>query len=174
MPCLFGRYSHAQILLAGPFTRGFACSTERTKHANILISHDIPTNYLDMTTSRSESVSQPYGRKRSNTVQSYLRSPPTPATPLALGDAQILSLWVHDVSQGSDVLFNTECWPGVLKGDMIRVTAVPADGEELSLREQDGFLFIVQGDDMSVRNNMLQVSPTRSYDQKLQYANTCT
>lgn len=57
---------------------------------------------------------------------------------------------------------------------MIRVTAVPADGEELSLREQDGFLFIVQGDDMSVRNNMLQVSPTRSYDQKLQYANTCT
>lgn len=51
----------------------------------------------------------------------------------------------------------TDHWPGAAEGDMIRVTAVPADGEELSLREQDGFLFIVQRDDVRSLNNQLQV-----------------
>jgi hypothetical protein len=117
-----------------------------------------------MTTSRAESINQPpYGRKRSNTVQSFLRSPVTPITPLCVGDSQVLSLWVHDAAtQGNDVIFNSEYWPGAAEGDMIRVTAVPADGEELSLREQIGFLFIVQNHDNRTLNNQLQVR-YRSY-----------
>ena len=59
---------------------------------------------LIMAASRSESQQPPvYGRKRSNTVTSVLKSvvsssaiPVIPAIPIRTGDSKVLTLWVHD------------------------------------------------------------------------------
>lgn len=152
----FGGCSHGHRQLKVPTPSSTTTSTANVRRRHL----------RKMTTSRSESINQPsYGRKRSNTVQSFLRSPTTPATPLSIGDAQVLSLWVHDAStQGADVVFNPDHWPGVSEGDMVRVTAAPAEDQELRMREPDGFLFVVQRDDTRALNNMLQARSFRWND----------
>lgn len=95
-----------------------------------------------MSTSRSQSQNaSPYRRKRSNTVQSILRSPIL--EPLVLGSSTELSLWVHDPKTPSaDVIFNPEYWPGIAEGDYVRVTEL--NGDEDGSWEKDGFLFVVK------------------------------
>ena len=83
-------------------------------------------------------------------MQSSLRSPAS-AVPLVVGNTKDLKLWVHDpINPSADVIFLPECWPGVLEGDMIRVTGIETGcdkGEDIW--ERDGFLFVVkrEGDD---------------------------
>jgi hypothetical protein len=88
-----------------------------------------------MTTSRSESLHTQYRRKRSNTVQSAIRS--TPASPLKVGDFGVLNAWVHDPKESANVIFNQAWWPGVAEGDILRVSANNAEGSP-----ESGFLFI--------------------------------
>lgn len=119
-----------------------------------------------MSNSRAESSNQPrYGRKRSDTLQSMLRSP-TSATPLVIGNTKELTLWVNDSTTSSspnapEVVLNPDCWPGALDGDIIRVTAVSDEEDELDRDgrwEKDGFLFIVNIRDAQGCAPGLQVS----------------
>ena len=112
-----------------------------------------------MSTSRSDSQSQnasPYRRKRSNTVQSMLRSPVLES--LAIGSSTELSLWVHEPkTTTADVIFNPEYWPGIAEGDYVKVTEVDEDSN--SSWEKVGFLFVVKSPPDEARlSNTLQVS----------------
>jgi DEP domain-containing protein 5 len=93
-----------------------------------------------MTTSRAESQHPQYGRRRSNTATSMMRSP-APAGPLKVGDSKVFNSWVHDPKDSQSVIFNQLWWPGVAEGDMLRVTGSGADGDG------SGFLFIVPKDE---------------------------
>ncbi|KAK7038281.1 DEP domain-containing protein [Favolaschia claudopus] len=89
--------------------------------------------------SNSRAESQPaYGRRRSNTAQSLLRPMP-PATPLKIGDSQVLNSWVHDLRDSTNVIFNQSWWPGVREGDMLSVSAGYSGAE--------AFVFIVPRDE---------------------------
>lgn len=86
-------------------------------------------------TSRSESQQPPqYGRKRSNTIQSVLKSttssvsiPVVPAIPLRTGDSKILTIWVHDPKDSPSVVLNHVWWPGVQEGDLLQLRAQPPE-----------------------------------------------
>ncbi|KAI5117310.1 hypothetical protein M0805_005538 [Coniferiporia weirii] len=118
-----------------------------------------------MSNSRSESQNDsPYRRKRSNTVQSMLRSPVS-ASPLVVGNSKDLTLWVHNPSTTPvDVIFNPEFWPGVAEGDMVRVVEVAGDKDDDDCWERDGFLFVVKrpGDDAIRPSNTLQISVSKT------------
>jgi DEP domain-containing protein 5 len=96
--------------------------------------------------SRSESQQPPaYGRKRSNTVTSVLKSvavsaavpgassssaagggiPAIPALPLRTGDNKTLTTWVHDPRDSPAVLLNHAWWPGVQEGDLLQLCTSP-------------------------------------------------
>ncbi|KAI0312389.1 hypothetical protein OF83DRAFT_1067227 [Amylostereum chailletii] len=70
-----------------------------------------------MSTSRAESQ---YSRRRSNTAQSVFRNPP--AVPLKFGDSKVLTTWVHDPKDSPHVLFNHAAWPGIVEGDLLKLT----------------------------------------------------
>lgn len=70
-----------------------------------------------------------YGRKRSNTVQSVLKSavpastiPAVPAIPLRTGDTKVLTIWVHDPKDSPSVILNHTWWPGVQEGDLLQLS----------------------------------------------------
>ena len=67
-----------------------------------------------------------------------LRSP-APAAPLKVGDSKVFNSWVHDPKESQSVIFNQSLWPGVVAGDMLRITGSGA--------EDSGFLFIVPKDE---------------------------
>ncbi|EJD02181.1 uncharacterized protein FOMMEDRAFT_20964 [Fomitiporia mediterranea MF3/22] len=117
-----------------------------------------------MSTSRSESQNaSPYRRKRSNTVQSLLRSPVL--EPLAIGSSTELSLWVLDTKASSaDVIFNPEFWPGIGEGDYVKVTTVNEDDDgHRSDWEKDGFLFMVKRPTEETRSlNTPQISVSKA------------
>lgn len=98
------------------------------------------TEPTSMTTSRAESQHTQYGRRRSNTATSLLRTPATPV-PLKYGDSKVLNLWVHDQKESQTVIFNQTWWQGAAEGDMLRVTGSGADSFT------SGFLFIVPKDE---------------------------
>ncbi|KAF7986603.1 hypothetical protein HWV62_26386 [Athelia sp. TMB] len=101
-----------------------------------------------MTVSRAESLATQYGRRRSNTATSVLRSPaPAPFPSLKIGDSKVLNSWVHETKESKAVIFNQAWWPGVEEGDMLRVTASTEMKDE---KQQDdgGFLFIVPKDEV--------------------------
>ena len=82
-----------------------------------------------MSRSESQQPSQ-YGRKRSNTVQSILKSttssvsiPIVPAIPIRTGDSKVLTLWVHDSKDSPSVVLNHFWWPGVQEGDLLQLCA---------------------------------------------------
>lgn len=104
-----------------------------------------------MTLSRAESQHTQYGRRRSNTATSVLRSPaPAPPPPLKVGDSKVFNSWVHEPKESQAVIFNQSWWPGVVEGDMLRVTGntgtgTAADAEKVL--DDGGFLFIVPKDE---------------------------
>ncbi|KAL5532853.1 IML1 [Sanghuangporus sanghuang] len=115
-----------------------------------------------MSSSRSQSQNaSPYRRKRSNTIQSVLRSPIL--EPLAVGSSTELTLWVHDSKTASaDVIFNPEYWPGIAEGDYVRVTEVNGNDDDGSW-EKDGFLFKVKRSPEDAHfSNALQISVSKS------------
>jgi DEP domain-containing protein 5 len=91
-----------------------------------------------MTTSRAESQHAQYGRRRSNTGSSMLRSP-APILPLKVGDSKVFNSWVHDPKESQAVIFNRSWWPGVVEGDMLRITCSGTD--------DSGVLFIIPKDE---------------------------
>jgi hypothetical protein len=95
-----------------------------------------------MSTVRSDSHAQQYGRRRSNTAQSILRNLPGPPPPLLkLGDAKVLNSWVHDPKESSTAILNQTWLPGVVEGDMLQVSACnTADAAT-------GYLFMVPKDE---------------------------
>ncbi|KAF8624112.1 hypothetical protein AX15_006023 [Amanita polypyramis BW_CC] len=103
-----------------------------------------------MTSSRGESQQPHYGRRRSNTAQSILRPAPQNAAPLKVGESKVLNLWVHDVKDSAPILFNHSWWPGVAKGDLLRVMSVDAGVDS-------SFLFFVPKEDGSAKPQ-LQIS----------------
>lgn len=120
-----------------------------------------------MSGSRSQSQSQtasPYRRKRSDTVQSSLRSPPPPS-PALIGDYIDLSLWVHETTPASqpDVILNPDYWPGICNGDVVRITELSESPSDDNRRDDEsekrGYLFAVKrpGDEIRL-SNTLQVS----------------
>lgn len=103
-----------------------------------------------MTTSRAESQHTQYGRRRSNTATSVLRSPaphtPLPPPPtLKVGDSKVFNSWVHEPKESHAVIFNQAWWMGVAEGDMLRVIGNSGDAEKRA--EDGGFLFIVPRDE---------------------------
>lgn len=106
-----------------------------------------------MSTSRTESQ-QPTSRRRSNTAQSIPRNAPV-LPPLKVDDSKVLVSWVHDAKESPLVIFNQAHWPGVLEGDVIRVTSA-------NVVEESGFLFVVLKDDVRARQQ-LQVCPSSIY-----------
>ncbi|KAH8829331.1 hypothetical protein DL96DRAFT_1814564 [Flagelloscypha sp. PMI_526] len=100
-----------------------------------------------MSTSRSDSQISQYRRRRSNTAQSVLRPVP-PVTPVQVGESSKLKAWVHELREASSVIFNNSYWPGVSRGDLLRVT---------SQGSEDGFLFTVSAEDGNVKPQ-LQIS----------------
>lgn len=68
-----------------------------------------------------------------------MRSPAL--APLKPGDSKVFNSWVHELkeSQSESVIFNQSWWPGVVEGDMLRVTGSAAD--------DSGFLFVVPKDE---------------------------
>lgn len=92
-----------------------------------------------MATSRAESQ-QPYGRRRSNTAQSILRTPQA-VTPLQYGDYKVLNSWVHEPKESANVILNQSWWPGVSEGDLLRVRGSNAEDPDFA------FLFTVPKDD---------------------------
>jgi hypothetical protein len=94
-----------------------------------------------MANSREQSQ---YGRRRSNTAQSNLRTlPAIPSTigPLKIGDSKVMNAWVHDVKDSHSVIFNQAWWPGVTEGDCLRVVSANAENPE------SAFLFMVPKDE---------------------------
>jgi hypothetical protein len=98
-----------------------------------------------MTTSRAESQ-QPYGRRRSNTAQSILRT--APAVLLKYGDFKVLNSWVHDTKESANVILNQSWWPGVSEGDLLRVRGSNSEDPDFA------FLFIVPKDDGCVKHQL--------------------
>ena len=98
-----------------------------------------------MSTSRAESQ-QPYGRRRSNTAQSILRS--TPVTPLKYGDSKVLNSWVHEPKESANVVLNQSWWPGVSGGDLLRVRGSNAEDPDFA------FLFTVPKDDGCIKHQL--------------------
>lgn len=95
-----------------------------------------------MSTVRSDSHAQQYGRRRSNTAQSILRNlPGPPLQPLKLGDAKILNSWVHDPKDSSTAILNQIWLPGVAEEDMLQVSACNT-GDATA-----GYLFMVPKDE---------------------------
>jgi hypothetical protein len=95
-----------------------------------------------MSTVRSDSIVQQYGRRRSNTAQSILRNlPGPPPPPLKLGDAKVLNSWVHDPKESSAAILNQSWLPGVVEGDMLQVSACNS-GDATA-----GYLFMVPKDE---------------------------
>jgi hypothetical protein len=96
-----------------------------------------------MSTSRAESQSSQYGRRRSNTAQSIFKNPSQPLiSPAKFGDSKNLITWVHDPKESPVVLFNHVWWPGVNEGDILRVTTNNSDS---------GFLFTAPKDEGTVK-----------------------
>lgn len=108
-----------------------------------------------MSTSRSESQTPQFGRRRSNTAQSIYKTQPLSATPLKIGDSKTLITWVHDVKDSPNVTLNQAWWSGVAEGDMLRLSANPSDNAS-------GFLFIFQRDEGSVRHQLQVSSPSHA------------
>jgi len=105
-----------------------------------------------MSTVRSDSHAQQYGRRRSNTAQSILRNlPGQPPLPLKLGDSKILNAWVHEPKESSTAILNQTWLPGVAEEDMLRVSACNAADAAA------GYLFMVPKDEGCSRP-ALQVS----------------
>jgi len=109
------------------------------------------------TSSRAQSQSSRYSRKRSNTAQSAYKSNTNAApSPLAappsikVGESKTLAAWVHDQekSEKSAVIFNHNWWPGINEGDLLRVTLGNSDS---------GFLFFVPREDCNSVRPQLQV-----------------
>ncbi|KAF5323868.1 hypothetical protein D9611_008253 [Ephemerocybe angulata] len=106
-----------------------------------------------MANSRAESVHSQYSRRRSNTAQSIARippPPPPPPPPLIVGSSKVLNAWVHEIKDSPNVIINHAHWPGVVEGDLLRMTT--AD-------EREGFLFFVPRDEG--RRVQLQISIPR-------------
>jgi len=91
---------------------------------------------------RADSQHSQYTRRRSNTAQSIVRN--LPHSPLRVGDTKVFNLWVDDTKESVSVLFNQTWWPGVLEGDMLRVTGLNSDFKS-------GFLFVVPKDDGNLK-----------------------
>jgi hypothetical protein len=89
-----------------------------------------------MTASRAESQHPRFNRGRSNTTQSVVNNLPPP---LKAGYSKLLNAWVDD---STEVVINPTWWPGVVPGDMLRVTPGAAN-----IDEDSGFLFIVSMND---------------------------
>ncbi|KAG6334521.1 hypothetical protein ID866_4574 [Astraeus odoratus] len=106
-----------------------------------------------MTTVRAESQVSQYGRRRSNTVQSMSIGNSPPAA-LKLGDFKVLNSWVHDPKESPKAIFNQSWWPGVVEGDVLRVTA-------LQSAESSGYLFTVPKDE-GCSKPTLQISLPRN------------
>jgi len=112
------------------------------------------------TSSRAQSQSSRYSRKRSNTAQSAYKANTNAApSPLAappsikVGESKTLAAWVHDQeksekSEKSAVIFNHNWWPGINEGDLLRVTLGNPDS---------GFLFFVPREDCNSVKPQLQV-----------------
>lgn len=77
-------------------------------------------------------------------------------TTLQVGDYTILNAWVHDnVKESNAILFNQSLWPGVVEGDMLRITASNEDSDPGA-----GILFIVPRDEGSSKPQLqVRVSP---------------
>ncbi|KAJ8522922.1 hypothetical protein ONZ45_g618 [Pleurotus djamor] len=61
--------------------------------------------------------------------------------PLQVGDYVTLNAWVHDPSKEStSIIFNQSYWPGVMEGDMLRITGGNEDSDS-------GVLFVVPKDE---------------------------
>jgi len=105
--------------------------------------------------SRAQSQSSRYSRKRSNTAQSAYKYNAS-ATPLLLtaapsvkvGESKTLAAWVHDQEKSPTVILNHNWWPGINEGDLLRVTLGSSDS---------GFLFFVTREDYSSVKPQLQV-----------------
>lgn len=113
-----------------------------------------------MSSSRAQSQSSRYSRKRSNTVQSAYKSntvpapPPLPAAPsVRVGESKTLAAWVHDPERSAAVIFNYTWWPGIDEGDLLRVTLG---------NSESGFLFFVPREDPNLFKPQLQVCPSLS------------
>jgi len=106
--------------------------------------------------SRAQSQSSRYNRKRSNTAQSAYKSnsnatqSPLAAPPsIKVGESKTLAAWVHDQEKSSAaVIFNHNWWPGINEGDLLRVTLGNSDS---------GFLFFVPREDCNSVRPQLQV-----------------
>lgn len=92
-----------------------------------------------MSVARSDSVN--LGRRRSNTAQSIYKSTPIP---LKMGDSILLTAWVHNPNDSPHVMFNRTYWPGVIEGDLLRISSDSAD-------DASGFLFIVPRDEATLK-----------------------
>ncbi|TFK72729.1 hypothetical protein BDN72DRAFT_957080 [Pluteus cervinus] len=99
-----------------------------------------------MATSRAESQHSQYGRRRSNTAQSILRTVQVPH--LKVGDQKVLNSWVHD-KETTQILFNHSWWPGAAEGDLIRVAG--------TTESSSSFLFTVPKEDAFAKPQ-LQIS----------------
>lgn len=106
--------------------------------------------------SRAQSQSSRYGRKRSNTTQSAYKPNNTSATSVSLvtapsikvGESKTLAAWVHDHEKSAAVIFNHNWWPGINEGDLLRATLDDPDS---------GFLFFVPREDLNPVKPQLQV-----------------
>ena len=106
--------------------------------------------------SRAQSQSSRYGRKRSNTTQSAYKPNNTSATSVSLvttpsikvGESKTLAAWVHDHEKSAAVIFNHNWWPGINEGDLLRATLGDPDS---------GFLFFVPREDLNPVKPQLQV-----------------
>lgn len=101
------------------------------------------------TSSRAQSQSSRYSRKRSNTAQSAYKSNTSatpsllaPAPSIKVGESKTLAAWVHDHEKSTAVIFNHSWWPGITEGDLLRVTLG---------NSESGFLFFVPREDNSVK-----------------------
>ena len=108
-----------------------------------------------MSTSRAQSQSSRYSRKRSNTTQSAYKpntsttpSPLAAPPPVKVGESKTLAAWVHDHERSAAVIFNHSWWPGINEGDLLRVTLGESDS---------GFLFFVPREDYNSVRPQLQV-----------------
>ena len=101
------------------------------------------------------------GRKRSNTVQSLYKNPPSipsiPALPLKLGDTKVLTTWVHDPKDSTAIILNRSWWPGVVEGDMFRLTPHSSQSHtSSSAQETAGMVFVASNEE--IQKHQLQVS----------------
>jgi hypothetical protein len=133
-----------------------------------------------MSSSRAQSQSSRYSRKRSNTTQSAYKSnagvapqPSAPAPSVKVGESKTLAAWVHDQEKTATVIFNYNWWPGINEGDLLRVTLG---------NSESGFLFFVPREDHNLVKPLqvggpflsrkracrrFYVTPTRFYSQDI-------